>query len=173
MKYVVLVLAAVLGGCSSPMVSNVSAPSQMPHEVRAIALAPSGGPLADAVGIELVGRGYVIIDTAETSNLLVRDNLREIEVMEPRSLGAMKDRGIDAVLNVRTVSNDRGQPQSATARLNSTHTGQVLVGLSWQNGWGGFRGSIADRVMTADLVDAAKKISDAIEAKIPRPGVPQ
>lgn len=169
MKYLVLGLVVVLAGCSSATVSNVAAPDTMPHEVRSIALAPSGGPLADAIGIELVGQGYSVIDTAQTSTLLLRTNANENELMVPSSLRSMKAQGIDAVLNVRTISNPEGQPQSATVRLNSTHTGQVLLGLSWQNGWGGLHGSIADRVMTSDVVDAAKTISNQIRAKVPPP----
>ena len=55
-----------------------------------------------------------------------------------------------------------GLPQSASVRINSTHTGEILAGVSWQNGWGGQSGSIADRTMRKDLTKAAEEIVSEI-----------
>ncbi len=105
--------------------------------VKAIALAPGAGLLADAVGVELSNRGFTVIDSASTSQMLVRLNLNEVEISTPQGLTKLKDQGIDAFLTVRAAG-EGGQPQSASARVNSTHTGQVMVGISWQNAWGGY-----------------------------------
>ena len=45
-----------------------------------------------------------------------------------------------------------------TARLNSTHNGRLIAGVSWQNGYGGQAGSMADRMMRSDVSSAAKEI---------------
>ena len=132
------------------------------HAVETIALAPSGGLLADAIGVELFNHGLVVVDTAETSNLFARLNLHEAEVSQPRNLSVLRGEGIDAYLMVKSAAGYDGLPQSATARLTSTHNSKLLVGVTWQNGWGGMHGSIADRVMRQDLTGAAEKIAKEI-----------
>ncbi len=121
--------------------------------------------LADAVGVELSNRGFTVIDSASTSQMLVRLNLNEVEISTPQGLTKLKDQGIDAFLTVRAAG-EGGQPQSASARVNSTHTGQVMAGISWQNAWGGMKGSIADRTMVKGLAEAAAEIADALTKAI-------
>jgi hypothetical protein len=132
------------------------------HPVKAIALAPDGGLLADAVGVELSNKGFTVVDSVATSKLMVRLNLNEIEIARPEGLAKLKDQGIDAFLTVRAAGGYDQQPQSASARVNSTHTGQVIAGISWQNGWGGQAGSIADRTMRKGLAEAASDIANAL-----------
>jgi hypothetical protein len=67
---------------------------------------------------------------------------------------------------VRAAGGYDDQPQSATARVNSTHNGRVLAGASWQNGWGGRAGSIADRTMRRGLAQAAREIADALVPRL-------
>lgn len=143
--------------CSGSQVSSVT--GSLPRNVK-IALAPSGGVLADAIGVELFNRGFTVFDTNQVSNLLVRLNMTEIELADPNNLSLLKDQGIDAVLNVKSTVAYDGKPQSASVRINSTSTGEILAGLSWQNGWGGQAGSIADRSMRKDIAEAAKEIVD-------------
>jgi hypothetical protein len=47
------------------------------------------------------------------------------------------------------------QPQSASVRTVSTANGSMIAGVTWQNGFGGAEGSIADRVMRKGLSQAA------------------
>jgi len=63
------------------------------------------------------------------------------------------------------VSSD-GLPQSASVLLTSTETARIIGGVSWQNGWGGMAGSIADRTMRKDVADAAKEITDALVKQV-------
>jgi hypothetical protein len=50
--------------------------------------------------------------------------------------------------------------------MNSTDTGQILAGVTWQNGWGGECGSMADRTMRSGLSQAARQIADALAARL-------
>lgn len=118
-----LLSISLLSACASSKVSSVSAPSQTKHAVKVIAFAPGGGLLADAVGVELSNRGFTIIDSTTTSSMMVRLNLNEIEIAQPEGLAEFRAQGIDAVLVVRSGGGYDDQPQSASARMNSTTTG--------------------------------------------------
>lgn len=161
-----LVLTALLGGCASSKISSLPVASQTKHSVKVIAFAPGGGLLADAVGVELLNRGFTVIDSTMTSNMMVRLNLNEIEISRPEGLSKLKDQGVDAYLVVRSGGGYDQQPQSASARMNSTHNGQVLAGVTWQNGFGGAAGSPADRVMRKGLTDAAAEIANALADRV-------
>jgi hypothetical protein len=50
--------------------------------------------------------------------------------------------------------------------MNSTHNGQVLAGVTWQNGYGGAAGSPADRVMRKGLSEAAAEIATALAERV-------
>lgn len=162
----ILASCALLTACSGSRVSAVKNGNPPAHAIRAIAFAPGGGLMADAVGVELANRGYVVIDTAQVTGIIGRIGLNEIELQQPAGLQAMREQGIDALLSVRSASGPDGTPQSASARMTSTHTGQVISGATWQNGWGGMQGSIADRVMRQDLGEAAEKIADSLTASL-------
>jgi hypothetical protein len=69
---------------------------------------------------------------------------------------------------VRAIAGYDGKPQSASVRLNSTKTGAIVAGVSWQNGWGGQAGSMADRMQRKDLADAADEIARNIAKNLPR-----
>ncbi len=131
-----------------------------------IALAPSGGVLAEAIGIELFNKGFTIIDTTQMSNLMIRYNMTEIEFFKPQNLKVLKKEGIDGILTVKSVTGYDGKPQSATVRINSTKAGsEIIAGVSWQNGWGGRPGSISDRSKRKDITGAAKEIVRALIKK--------
>lgn len=156
------VAAIALAGCASSKVSTLPTTSEAGHAVKAIAMAPSGGVLADAIAVELVNRGFQVIDSESTTKLFVRLNMSELEVSKPEGMSKLQAQGIDAYLSVRAVGANDGLPTSASARLNSTHTGKVLAGATWQNGWGGRAGSIADRTMRKGLSETAAEITDAL-----------
>lgn len=158
--------ALLLSGCAASKISSAPSASQTKHTVEVIALAPGGGLLADAVGVELSNRGFTVIDTAATSNMMIRLNLNEVEIARPEGLAKLKDQGIDAFLTVRAAGGYDQQPQSASARMNSTHNGKLLAGATWQNGYGGQSGSIADRVMRKGLSEAATEIAVALSERV-------
>jgi hypothetical protein len=134
--------------------------------VRTIAILPGGGLLADAVAVELLNRGFTVIDAAATSNLMIRLNMNEIEIARPEGLAKFKGQGIEALLVVRAAGGYDAQPQSASARTTSTVDGRLLAGTTWQNGFGGQAGSIADRVMWQGLSQAASQFAGAIAKQI-------
>ncbi len=155
-------------GCAPSRVSVMQNLAPLEHPVKTIALAPSGGVLADSIGLELFGNNFRVVDTQQTSNILVRLNLNELEIMEPKSMAALKERGIDAILLVRSVAGYDNLPQSASVRVISTSSFNLVAGVSWQNGRGGVQGSPADRGMRKDVVEAAQEISRALIKQLNR-----
>lgn len=162
----VILTVAFLGGCASSKISSLPIAGQVKHSVKVIAFAQGGGLLAEAVGVELSNRGFTVIDASTTSSMMIRLNLNEVEITRPEGLAKLKDQGIDAMLVVRSGGGYDQQPQSASARMNSTHTGQVLAGVTWQNGFGGAAGSPADRVMRKGLTEAAAEIAAALAERV-------
>jgi hypothetical protein len=160
--------AAILASCVPAKVSTIGNLAPLPHPVSRLALAPSGGILADAVGIALLGDGFDIVDTQQTSTWMLRANLDEFELMKPENLGRLGEQGIDALVVLRTVAGYDNKPQSATVRIVSTKTSSLVAGLSWQNGRGGAQGSGADADMRKDVVDAAAQISKELVRQLRR-----
>ena len=66
-----LALVATLGGCATSKISSAPVSIQRAHDVKVIAFAPGGGLVADAVGVELANRGFTVIDSSTTSNMMV------------------------------------------------------------------------------------------------------
>lgn len=159
-----LFLCLSLTGCIGSRISTI--PAQVSHPVGTIALMTGGGLFADAIGIEISARGLQVFDTAVTSNLLVRLNLNEVEVTQPKGLSKLKDQGIDAILSARVASGYDGRPQSASTRITSTHTGQILAGIVWQNARAGAIGSAADGFARKGLAEAASEVADALMKSI-------
>ena len=162
-KMLIVLLCLGLVGCATAVMNVSRNPYQLPQKVNKIALMPSGGPLADAIGIELLNGGYQVIDTTTVTGYLARYNLNEMELYMPQNIVKLSTDGIDTVLIVKTVAGYDGRPESATAKLVSTITGQLIVGVTWQNGRGGAMGSPADGMMRANLSDTAKQIAGGLE----------
>jgi hypothetical protein len=93
---------------------------------------------------------------------MARYNLNEIELTMPQNIDKLSNDGIDTVLLVKTVAGYDGRPESATAKLVATSTGQLIVGVTWQNGKGGAQGSPADGIMRSNLSQAAKQIANGL-----------
>lgn len=93
-------------------------------------------------------------------------NLNEIEITRPEGLSKLREQGIDVFLTVRGAGGYDQQPQSASARMNSTHNGRLLAGVTWQNGYGGGVGSAADRIMRKGLSEAATEIAVALAERM-------
>lgn len=156
----------VLAGCGTSKISMAPVAGTAKHQVKTVAFMPGGGLLADAVGVELANRGMTVIDSASTSSLMVRLNLNEVEITRPEGLAKLAQQGIDAVLIVRAGAGEDRRPESASARMNSTTTGQMLAGVTWQNGWGGAPGSPADRTMRKGTSEAATEIAQALISRV-------
>jgi len=163
---VLLVLASlicvIVVGCAAPQVNVVRSQAPLERPIHTIALMPSGGVLADAIGLELLRFGFNVIDTGKISGLMIRDNLNEIEITQPQNLSRLNNDGIDAVILVKSVAGYDGRPQSASVKIVHTKTGQLVAGANWQNGRGGAQGSPADQGARVDLAVAAEQIANAL-----------
>lgn len=157
---------SVLSGCASSKISTLPVASKLTTPVKTLALDSGGGLLADAVGVELSNKGFTVLDSATTSKLMARLNLNEVEIATPVGLEKLKAQGVDAYLTVRSAGAYDQQVQSASARVNSTETGRVVAGVTWQNGWGGQAGSMADRTMRKGLAEAATEIADSLATSL-------
>ena len=156
-------ICLVLVGCAiAPQVNVVRSQVPLEKPVRTIALMPSGGVLADAIGLELLRFGFNVIDTGKVSSLMIQANLTEIEITQPHNLSRLFTDGIDAVILVKSVAGYDGRPQSASVKIVYTQTGQLIAGANWQNGRGGVQGSQADQNARADLAIAAQQIADSL-----------
>jgi len=155
-------------GCAGTRMSAPQNLRPLPEPVTTIALAPSGGVLADAIGTELFNHGLQVIDTQQMSTYMVRWNLNEIELLRPANLQTMRNQGISAFLSARTVAGYDGKPQSASIRVVSTANGELIAAVNWQNGRGGAQGSPADAMMRKDIVAAAEEIGKALAKQLNR-----
>lgn len=157
-----LVVLCMLIGCTSPRVNIVRNQTLTGTSIRTIALMPSGGVMADAIGLELLSYGFNVVDTGKITSLMVRDNLNEIEITQPQNLSRLSAEGIDAIILVKSVAGYDGRPQSASVKIVQTTNGQLLAGANWQNGRAGVQDSWADQDARVDLAVAAKQIADAL-----------
>lgn len=161
-KQKILFLIIIIGislSCASAKISNAT--GFLPESSK-IAIAPHGGALADAIGIELFKRGYLIVDAKQLADLLVREKLNDSDMSEPHNLLMLKKNGIDAVINVNAAVRANGFPKSASVSINDTVSWKKIAGVIWKTGWGGIPGSPADRSMRSDMGEAAKQMVDAL-----------
>lgn len=163
----VLGLLAV-SACGASQVSTLPVSARPSTEIRTIALDPSGGMVADAVGVQLATQGYNVVDTARVSQMMIRANMNEIQISQPQGLRAMAGQGIDALLQVQSSGAYDGLPEAASARVTDTRNGSLIAGATWQNGWGGQAGSMADRTMRKGLNEAANDIAKSLSQQLSR-----
>lgn len=161
-----LLFVVMLSGCASASLSISRNPNLAPQKVNKIALLPSGGALADAIGIELLNYGHTIIDTTTFTGYMARYNLNEMELVMPQNISKLSSDGIDTVLMVKTVAGYDGKPESATIKLVATKDGQLIAGVTWQNGKGGAQGSPADNMMRSNLTNTAKQIASGLSSAL-------
>lgn len=125
-----VVITVVLSGCATAVMNVSRNLNQPPQKITKVALLPSGGAVADAIGIELLNGGHQIIDTTVITGYMARYNLNEFELTMPQNISKLSSDGIDTMLIVKTVAGYDGRPESVTARLVATSTGQLIV---WSN----------------------------------------
>lgn len=168
MKNLVLLLLVILFSisCASSKISKSKINVKSSHRVNVIAMAPDGGVMADAIGIELYNLGIRVVDSNETTEIMIRSNVASLKFLERKNLRILKDAGIDGYLTIKAVFLADGKPSSVSARLSSTHTGELLAGISWQAGWGGMYGSIAHNVMSQNVNDAAEEIANELSERL-------
>ena len=162
-KIFIICSAFILFGCATSQVSMVGERVSL-ASYKNIALSGNSGVLGQAVANELASRGYRISSPGKTSSLMLRLNLNEAEITEPKNLQLLSKEGVDAVIVVNAVGGYDQMPQSASVQILETKSLEILAGVNWQNGWGGQQGSIADRVMRKGLTRSAKEIVNALDA---------
>jgi len=166
MSFLIIVFAIVLTSCFVSPKVIVSMARHPDKDIRSIALLPGGGVLADAVGFELMAQGYNVVDAGQVKGLLARLGMTEIEIAQPENMQVIAQKGIDAILIVKSVGGYDSRPQSASIKLISVPSGQILIGATWQQGKAGAQGSPADQGARVDVGDAAKQIAEAVIDKL-------
>lgn len=162
---IILLLSGALVGCAGPQMSVTKQTNLPAKNINVIAIAPGSGPFGDAIGVELFNLGFQVVDANETAALIGRAGLKEFEIYKPVGYSTLRERGIEAIITSKTVDVD-GMPESASVRITDTLDGKILRGLTWQNGWGGRRGSIADRSMRRNLSAAAQDIAKELSSRL-------
>jgi len=107
-------------------ISEWKVPWRNPNVVNAIdtiALAPNGGVLADAIRVELINRGFKVIDTNIVADVMAQYNLNKIQIEETSNLLLLKEKGIDALVSVsvKFVTVPEGLLQKANVKMKITH----------------------------------------------------
>ncbi|WP_156100036.1 hypothetical protein [Nitrosococcus oceani] len=156
---VVLVGVFFLTACAGSKVSLTQPLAHSPQSISRIAIVPGSGVLGEAISVELFNRGLTVIDSNEATTILARAGLKEFEITSSQGFAALQEKGIDAVLAVKAVDAKDGTPESASVRITNTSGGHIIAAITWQNGWGGQRGSVMDRVMRKNLSEAANEIA--------------
>jgi len=165
---VVLGIFFLLAACSGSKISAVQQSAIPSHDISRIAIAPGSGVLGEAISVELFNRGFTVVDSNEATTILGRAGLKEYELTSSRGFAALREKGIEAVLVAKSVAEADQTPESASVRVTDTADGQIIAAITWQNGYGGRRGSVADRIMRKNLSDAANEIADELMTRLRR-----
>ena len=164
MKNIIILLALIstlITGCSSSSMS-VKSSSAPTKKINSIAIAPGSGVFGDAIGLELFNLGLQVIDANQATSIIGRAGITEFEITTTKGYSILKSKGIDAVLISKAIMSGDGRPESASVRVTDTSNGKLIAGVSWQNGWGGQSGSMADRTMRDNTSEAAQKIAEEL-----------
>lgn len=160
-------LSVALNACGgSRVTATVSSLSTGHPPLRRLAVTPGGGVFADAVGLQLAGRGHAVLTGREVAAILIQDSLALTEVLTTDGLKALRSRGVDAVLVIDSVIDPAGRVRRALVKLTSAHSGGVVAGFSWENAWGGVPGSAADQIMRKDMPAAATEVADVLTRQL-------
>lgn len=163
--FAVLVMSVLLVGCAGSRLSSIQNAKPISQNINRIAIAPGSGPFGEAIGVELFNMGFQVVDANEAAGLIGRAGLKEFELYTPKGNSVLRAQGIEAVITAKAVAVD-GTPESASVRVTNTTDGRILAGITWQNGWGGQRGSIADRTMRKNLSSAAQEIAKELGKRL-------
>jgi hypothetical protein len=155
----VIAAAALAASCASAKVTQST--SVLPGGLK-IAVAPGGGAIADSVGIALFKRGYLVVESGQMTRLLARAGIAASELMKPPGLSFLRQRGFDAVLMLQAVMAADGTPNNVTISVRAVASGGEISGVSWKNGRGGARGSLADKSMRVGTQEAVRQIVEAL-----------
>ena len=152
-------------------------PTVAPAPLSLIATVSNQPAFADLLTEELSKKGYGILNLARTNSVLKKMDLDASEMEDPQNVLALKDRRIDALMNVvveMTVGNGLGGATSlldkVKIRVTGTKGGETLASMLWTNSWGGMPGSPADSTMRLTMPNAAKRVAQALIQQLGAPG---
>ena len=158
-KALLLALALIAAGCSSSNLTPITTVNPPSPPITAIAMAPSGGILADAVGISLLNYGVTVFDTQQTANLMLRLNLDEIEILSPQNLSRLYENGVEAVMFVSVIGFPN-EPEGASVRIIHALDGTLVGGVAWQSADGWWSGA------ATGLVEASSEIAEELATQM-------
>ena len=122
--------------------------------------------MGEEIAMHLNSGSLRVLDADQTNQLARRIGIDEYHINSPEGLEALRNGGVESLLIIKTMIGWDGKPQVVTARLIDTRTADVITGFSWENGWGGDFGSVADRAMRKSIPEAARQISATILNRI-------
>jgi hypothetical protein len=92
--------------------------------------------------------------------------INQLGVTAREYYAALHDKGVDAALTASTQMAGDGRPDKANAMVMDTISGNSLIDISWQNGWGGYSGSDADRAMRKSTSEAAQEMAKELITRL-------
>ncbi len=156
----------ILIGCSGSKVSVTQSPDAEIKPIQRLAILPDSGVLGDAIAKELLDRGLNIITEDETAAMVGGIRINQIGVSARVYYDALLEKGVDAALTASARIAQDGRPDYASAQVLDTASGDFLMDIAWQNAWGGYGGSDADRVMRKNTSEAAQEIVKELITKL-------
>ena len=164
----ILIPAIILmaAGCAGARITEMIQTPWSGSQIQSIAIDPRGGVMGEQIAMHLNSGSLRVLDADQTTQLALRVGIDEYHINSPEGLEALRNGGAEALLVLKTMHGWDGNPQVVTARLIDTRTAEVITGFSWENGWGGDFGSVADRAMRKSISEAARQISTTLLNKI-------
>ena len=156
---ILVIGAMLLAGCGGSQVSVSQPPGAEIKPIHRLAILPDSGVLGDTIGKVLKDRGFNIVAAVETDAMVGGIKINQLGVTVKEYFTALNQKGIDAALSTSTRMSEDGKPDTASARVTDTVSGNSLLDVTWQNGWGGYSGSDADRAMRKSTSEAAHEMA--------------
>jgi hypothetical protein len=146
----------------SPQISVIKKAEKFDHTIRTIALVSDERDLSGAVKVELLNKGFDVVDVQHSEAITNMSTKSPSDV-----LAALKDmkKAVDAYLSIDTVWANDGFILTANVRLYSVSTGQTILWFSWRNGYG-ITDGIPDRIVKKNLTEAAQEITAKLTRNI-------
>lgn len=155
-----ILMLVLLTGCAGPNVrANLNPSTTKPNPRIGIV---SDHLLADAIGNELVGYGFTVIERGRLQAVLDELKLSLSGILKEGDLRRVGDiLNVDALMfvSVTTEPDFPSKVGSATIKIVDARTGTLVGGVTYQNGRGGAPGSPADAGMKESLPDSAERIA--------------
>ena len=156
----------ILIGCGGSKVSVVQSPDAEIKPIQRLAIMPESGILGDAIAKELSNRGIDIVTGDETAVMVGGIRINQLGVSARVYYNALREKGVDAALTASAKIAPDGTPDHARAQVLDTASGDSLLDITWENAWGGYGGSDADRAMRKSTSEAAQEISKELITKL-------